>query len=158
MAGGLLRDHWGMPFDEGLAELNRDECMALLANASFGRVGVSVDALPAILPVTIALLDDTVVFRTIPGTKLAFAAARSILAVEVDDYDPSLGDGWSVLVRGIASELVDEREIARARRLLAGSWINGAAEHYVRVSCDLVTGRRLRHLVSADTRRRGAGR
>jgi uncharacterized protein len=140
-----------MPFDAGLAELNRDECMALLANATFGRVGVSVDALPAILPVRIALRDDAVMFRTVPGTKLAFAASRSVLAVEADHYDPSIGDGWSVLVRGVASELVDEGEIARARELLKGSWIDGAAEHYVRVGCDLVTGRRLRHLAPAET-------
>ena len=140
-----------MPFDAGLAQLNRDECMALLASATFGRVGVSVDALPAILPVTIAMTDDAVLFRTIPGTKLAFAASRSVLAVEADHYDPSIGDGWSVLVRGVASELVDEGDIARARDLLAGSWIDGAAEHYVRVGCDLVTGRRLRHAASAET-------
>ena len=125
--------------------------MALLASATFGRVGVSVDALPAILPVKIAVADDAVLFRTVPGTKLAYAASRSVLAIEADHYDPSIGDGWSVLVRGVASEVVDEGEIARARELLAGSWIDGAAEHYVRVGCDLVTGRRLQHPASAET-------
>jgi nitroimidazol reductase NimA-like FMN-containing flavoprotein (pyridoxamine 5'-phosphate oxidase superfamily) len=140
-----------MPFDHGLARLTRDECMTLLESASFGRVGVSVEALPAILPVTISMLDGSVVFRTIPGTKLAQAAAGSILAVEADDYDAAAGDGWSVLVRGVASELIDDRDIARARRLLADSWIDGeTAEHYVQVSCDLVTGRRLRHTTSTD--------
>lgn len=54
-------------------------------------------------------------------------------------------------MRGVASELVDKREIARARELLVGSWIDGAAEHYVRVDCDLVTGRRLRHSASSET-------
>lgn len=133
-----------MPFDDGLARLSRQECLALLASASFGRVGVSVEALPAILPVTIALMDESVVFRTIPGTKLAYATKGSILAVEADQYDAALGDGWSVLVRGVASELVDAGDIGRARELLADSWINGhTAEHYVGVGCDLVTGRRL---------------
>lgn len=142
-----------MPFDQGLARLTREECISLLASASFGRVGVSVQALPAILPVTIAMLDESVIFRTIPGTKLAFAAAGSILAVEVDEYDASLRNGWSVLVRGTAAELVDPRAIARARELLADSWISQeSGEHYVGVSCDLVTGRRLRRSLSVSHR------
>jgi nitroimidazol reductase NimA-like FMN-containing flavoprotein (pyridoxamine 5'-phosphate oxidase superfamily) len=140
-----------MPFDDGLVRLSRQECLALLASESFGRVGVSVEALPAILPVTIALMDESVVFRTIPGTKLAYATKGSILAVEADQYDAALGDGWSVLVRGVASELVDAGDIGRARELLADSWINGhTAEHYVGVSCDLVTGRRLHHQLAGQ--------
>jgi uncharacterized protein len=133
-----------MSFDEGSLRLNREQCMALLTSVAFGRVGVSVDALPAIVPVTIAVLDDSVVFRTLPGTKLAYAAAGSVLAVEADSYDSEARDGWSVLVRGIASEIDDIHEIARARALLADSWIGDVAEHYVRVGCDLVTGRHLR--------------
>jgi uncharacterized protein len=141
-----------MPFDQGLVRLNRQECMSLLATQSFARVGVSVDALPAILPVTIAVMDDAVVFRTIPGTKLAFAAAGAVLAVEADHYDATVGDGWSVLVRGVASEIVDDGDIARARGLLASSWLDGeTVEHYIRIKCDLVTGRRLRHLATSET-------
>jgi nitroimidazol reductase NimA-like FMN-containing flavoprotein (pyridoxamine 5'-phosphate oxidase superfamily) len=133
-----------MPLEAGLARLNREQCLGLLAHSSFGRVGISVDALPAILPVTIALLDDDVVFRTVPGTKLAYAARNAVLAIEVDDYDPTTREGWSVLVRGVATQLEDEDEIARARSVLDRSWIPEASgEHFVRVSSDLVTGRRL---------------
>lgn len=125
--------------------------MTLLANASFGRVGVSVEALPAILPVTIALMDESIVFYTFPGTKLAYATQGSILAVEADHYDAALGDGWSVLVRGVASELVESDDIDRARVLLANSWIdNHNAARYVGVGCDLVTGRRLHHAAPAS--------
>jgi uncharacterized protein len=133
-----------MPYDSGLPHLTREECMTLLAGASFGRVGISVDALPAILPVTITLIDDSVVFRTVPGTKLALAAAGSILAVEVDRYEPSADGGWSVLVRGPASELTAHAQISQARAQLADSWFGpNTPEHFVRVGCDLVTGRRL---------------
>jgi uncharacterized protein len=133
-----------MPLEAGLARLNREQCMELLAGASFGRIGVSVDALPAILPVTIAVMGDGIVFRTVAGTKLAYAARNAVLAVEVDDYDPGHGDGWSVLVRGVATQLEDTGEIARAGELLDRSWMpEGADEHFVRVGCDLVTGRRL---------------
>jgi nitroimidazol reductase NimA-like FMN-containing flavoprotein (pyridoxamine 5'-phosphate oxidase superfamily) len=135
-----------MPLETGLARLSREQCLRLLAHSNFGRVGVSVDALPAILPVTIALVDDDVVFRTVPGTKLAYAARNAVLAVEVDDYDPPSGEGWSVLVRGVATQLEDEAEIDRARSVLDRSWIpESTGEHFVRVRSDLVTGRRLNH-------------
>jgi nitroimidazol reductase NimA-like FMN-containing flavoprotein (pyridoxamine 5'-phosphate oxidase superfamily) len=137
-----------VPFDQTLTRISRDECLRLLATATFGRVGVSVDALPAILPVTIVVIDEAVVFRTVPGTKLAAATQRSVLAVEADEYDADAGDGWSVLVRGVASELTRTDAMERVRRQLPESWIGpGAGEHYVRVACDLVTGRRLRRPV-----------
>lgn len=142
-----------MPFDQGLTRLSRDECMGLLAATTFARVGVSVDALPAILPVTIVVMDDAIVFRTVPGTKLAYAAAGAVLAVEADAYDSSTREGWSVLVRGVAMEVSEPGTIEHARSLLANSWIDGAAEHYVRVSCDLVTGRLLRHQIPTETAR-----
>jgi uncharacterized protein len=133
-----------MTLEAGLARLNREECMDLLARSTFGRVGVSVDALPAILPVTIALVGDELVFRTVPGTKLAYAARNAVLAIEVDDYEPATGEGWSVLVRGVATQLEDPDEIDRARSVLDRTWIpEQTGEHFVRVGCDLVTGRRL---------------
>ena len=130
--------------------------MELLSPAWFGRVGVSVHALPAILPVVIAVVGERIVFRTIPGTKLAHAATGSILAVEADGYDRETGEGWSVLVRGVATELVDSATLSRARELLAHSWIGEtAAEHYIGVGCDLVTGRRLRRGSNLGDDRRG---
>lgn len=130
------------------------QCELCSTGGGTRRVGVSGEALPAILPVTIAVMDQSVIFRTIPGTKLAHAAAGSILAIEADHYDTSERRGWSVLVRGVASELLDEHDITRARERLTDWWIDRqTAEHYVNVSCDLVTGRRLDH-PTPDTRRR----
>ncbi len=129
-----------------LAQLSRPECLELIGASHFGRVGVSIDALPAVLPVVLGRLDDSVVFRTVPGTKLAFAAAGAVVAVEVDEFDRDRGDGWSVLVRGIAQEITDPVTISRARDLLDRTWLDlDHAEHYVQVGLDLVTGRRLQH-------------
>ncbi|MGZ8735466.1 MAG: pyridoxamine 5'-phosphate oxidase family protein [Acidimicrobiia bacterium] len=127
-----------------LAELSRDECIALLRQVRLGRVGVSVDALPAIFPVFLTVIDGAVVFRTVPGTKLKAAADGAIVAVEADGYDDATGEGWSVLVRGVANELADEARTEIARSRLTTTWIDGAPEHLVEVSTDLVTGRRLR--------------
>jgi nitroimidazol reductase NimA-like FMN-containing flavoprotein (pyridoxamine 5'-phosphate oxidase superfamily) len=126
-----------------LRELSRSECLDLLRDAAFGRVGVSVDALPAIFPVFLAVIDDVVVFRSAPGTKLEAAADGAIVAVEVDTVDETTGVGWSVLVRGIADELTDGPTLDAARARLGTTWLDGAREHVVEVSTDLVTGRRL---------------
>lgn len=126
-----------------LSELSRAQCLALLESATVGRIGVSIDALPAIFPVFITVVNGVVAFRTVPGTKLAAASAGAIVALEADDVDGVTGDGWSVLVRGIASEVTDETRIATARHRLRETWIDGAPMHLVEISPDLVTGRRL---------------
>ena len=131
------------PTTPRLGELSRDECLSLLGQSRLGRVGVSIDALPAIFPVFLTVADGAVVFRTVPGTKLKAAADGAIVAIEADDYDDTTGQGWSVLVRGVAHELASEGLTGIARSRLTTSWIDGAPEHLVAVSADLVTGRRL---------------
>ena len=133
-----------MDLQTRLAELSRTECLALLHQKQLGRVGVSIDALPAIFPVFIAVVDDAVVFRTVPGTKLSAASSGSIVALEVDAFDEGTGHGWSVLVRGVATELADGARATLARQRLHTTWIDGAPEHLVEISLDLVTGRRLK--------------
>lgn len=130
--------------------LSRDECMTLLETASVGRVGVSVGAIPAVLPVNYVMDGDTIVFRTVPGTKLDAALTNSVVAFEADSFDPSHETGWSVLVRGIAREITDEHALTRVRRLPLQSWaFNGDADRWVSVDAELVTGRRV---VACDDR------
>jgi nitroimidazol reductase NimA-like FMN-containing flavoprotein (pyridoxamine 5'-phosphate oxidase superfamily) len=127
-----------------LARLNRDECLQLLGGCRLGRVGVSVDALPAIFPVFLTVMEDrNVVFRTVPGTKLTAASRGEIVAVEADEFDAASGEGWSVLVRGVARALEDGHRAEQARQRLHPHWMFGSAEHFVQVSTDLVTGRRV---------------
>jgi nitroimidazol reductase NimA-like FMN-containing flavoprotein (pyridoxamine 5'-phosphate oxidase superfamily) len=134
----------GMEATPRLSELSRAECLRLLESAAVGRIGVSIDALPAIFPVFITVVDGVVAFRTVPGTKLAAASAGAIVALEADTFDDRTGEGWSVLVRGVATETTDDTRIATARGRLKETWIDGAPMHLVEISPDLVTGRRLR--------------
>ncbi len=126
-----------------LSELHRSECLTLLESAGVGRIGISIDALPAIFPVFITVVDGVVAFRTVPGTKLAAASAGAIVALEADTFDDRTGAGWSVLVRGLAREVTDEARIVAASSRLGSTWIEGAPTHIVEISPDLVTGRRL---------------
>src|SRR5579864_9394187 len=91
--------------ERAIEELAPAECLRLLASVPVGRVGVTIDALPAVLPVNFVVSDGAVLFRTVPGTKLDTATAGAVVAFEADGYDPP-SDAWSVLVRGVARPLV----------------------------------------------------
>jgi nitroimidazol reductase NimA-like FMN-containing flavoprotein (pyridoxamine 5'-phosphate oxidase superfamily) len=117
--------------------------LALLATQQVGRLGVSIQALPAILPVNFRLLNERIVVRTVPGTKLDAAAAQTVIAFEVDDYDPTGRWGWSVLVRGAGAEITDPDELAAVRTLGLRAWAfkDGDANRFLRIDTTLVTGR-----------------
>lgn len=126
-----------------LEELTRDECLTLLRSRHVGRVGVTIAALPAVLPVNYAMLDDDIVFRTMPGTKLTAAAMNTVVAFEVDDADDTTRTGWSVMVVGQAEEIRDEAVLDRARQLDLEPWVDGAADHFVMVRSERLSGRRV---------------
>ncbi len=119
--------------------LDRSACYELLRGRTLGRVGVSLADDIVILPVFYALLDDDIVFRTDPGTKLNAAVVGTKVAFEVD----SPTDGWSVLVIGHAGEIRDHDERVAAAARLGHDWPAGERECLVRVSAERVSGRRL---------------
>jgi nitroimidazol reductase NimA-like FMN-containing flavoprotein (pyridoxamine 5'-phosphate oxidase superfamily) len=127
-------------------EISAQECLKRLAETEVGRVGVSIGALPAVVPVNYAVVDDAVVFRTAPGSQLDGAVAHAVVAFEADGYDPEMGEGWSVLIRGIAEEVTDPTEVSQLDELRLESWaLDGAADHWVRVPATVISGRLTRH-------------
>jgi nitroimidazol reductase NimA-like FMN-containing flavoprotein (pyridoxamine 5'-phosphate oxidase superfamily) len=68
--------------------LDRDECLRLLGDVQVGRVAVTTEALPVVLPVNFLLDGDRVVFSSAPGTKLYVAATGARMAFEAEDVDP----------------------------------------------------------------------
>jgi uncharacterized protein len=127
----------------GLEVLSGPECLRLLGTRSLGRIGLSIDALPAVLPVNYVVVDDHVVIRTGRGTKLATATRNTIVAFEVDDIDAETGEGWSVMVRGLAREVSDPPELEFAREAPLAAWLDPEHSRHVAVSTDLVSGRRV---------------
>lgn len=129
-----------------LQTLSRTECLALLGGASVGRLGVSIGALPAILPVNYCLLDDAVVVRTVPGSKLDAATTQAVVAFEVDHHEPDGTSGWSVLVQGVAEEATDPIELAELRALPLRAWAfpSGEAHRFLRIDTELISGRTFR--------------
>ena len=129
----------------GMVELGPVECLELLGSVPVGRVGVTVDALPAVLPVNFVVWQGSIVFRTVPGTKLDAAAAGAVVAFEADAYGTAEAPGgWSVLVRGIARVVTDPGELAEMAFLGLDSWAwDGGAGRYVCIEPTVMTGRRV---------------
>ncbi len=123
--------------------LSAEECVTLLHQVPVGRIGITVDALPVILPVNYSVVDDAIMFRTIPGSKLAAASASTVVAFEVDSHGDDGCSGWSVLVQGMAREVTDplEREIALRAPIRAWA-IGDRADRVVRIEMQTLSGRR----------------
>jgi nitroimidazol reductase NimA-like FMN-containing flavoprotein (pyridoxamine 5'-phosphate oxidase superfamily) len=122
--------------------LPRGECIRLLAEVGIGRVGLSVDSLPVILPVNYVLDGARLVFRTGEGSKFEAATRNAVVCIEIDHIEPRWQSGWSVLVTGQAHHVPDG-ELSEAARDLLVPWSLTAGDHYVAVPLDIVTGRRV---------------
>jgi uncharacterized protein len=124
--------------------ISRRECLALLAGQKVGRLGFVVGGQPMVLPVNYAVDGDVVVFRTGEGSKLE-AAHGAKVAFEIDAVDDATGTGWSVVVQGVAEEIADTGDwLDDSLRAKAGpTWIPGPADHYVRITPQVISGRRL---------------
>jgi len=123
--------------------LSDDKCIDLLHQVPVGRIAVTVDALPVILPINFAVVDGAVVFRTPAGTKLAAATTRAVVAFEVDSYEAAGRSGWSAMVQGVATEVTDLAGLRRIEAAAIDSWaLDGAADHVIRIELHRVSGRR----------------
>jgi nitroimidazol reductase NimA-like FMN-containing flavoprotein (pyridoxamine 5'-phosphate oxidase superfamily) len=143
----MAADRTPDPTDPGsLDEIEAEECWRLLATQQVGRLAVMVGHYPLVFPVNFALDDKVIVFRTAPGTKL-YAIERSNVTFEVDEIDVVRRSGWSVLVRGVAHQLLARRNsemAARSEAAGAQPWAPGERDRIVRIVPDQVTGRRIR--------------
>lgn len=128
--------------ERALVVLSQRECLALLRTEQVGRVVFTERALPAVIPVTFAVLDDAIVLATSPGSRLARSARGGVLAFEADRLDPVTRTGWSVVVTGMAEFVADPAEEARVRTVL-DPWAPGGHNLVLRLPLTVMTGRRI---------------
>jgi len=128
--------------DRGLEMLSEHECLTLAALQPVGRVGITMGALPMVVPVNFCLAGADVVFHTGAGTKLNAAVRGAVVAFEVDDFDPIGHRGWSVLMIGTARELSID-ELSTLGPLPVRPWAHGLRNHVVRIQTEFMSGRRI---------------
>ncbi|MFF0223036.1 pyridoxamine 5'-phosphate oxidase family protein [Streptomyces sp. NPDC004629] len=130
--------------NDGFRELDRQECLRLLAKVPVGRIVHTRQALPAVLPVNFSLdADGTVLLRTSAASELVRAIHGAVVAFEADQLDPDRQSGWSVVVTGAATVVTDAAEHERLVRSGPRSWAPSPHEVFVRIAPELVTGREL---------------
>lgn len=123
----------------GLEVISPAECKILLRQRTLGRVGLKLADEIMVLPVFYAVVDDEIVFRSAPGTKLDVALMGARVAFEVDGTAP----GWSVMVSGHARLLEEADKQQHARTRLGDDWPEGERDHIIAIPIERISGRRL---------------
>lgn len=135
------------------------ECLRLLAVAAkhgaVGRLAVSCAQAPLMAPVNFTYRDRAVVVRLGEGT-LAAAATGSLVAFETDVVDEQAGSAWSVLVRGLATELDGPERLGTAL-VAPAPLVPSPGDRVIAIRADVVTGRRFRVGARPEHRRATAG-
>jgi uncharacterized protein len=127
----------------GLEILSEEECRRLISAVHLGRIVFTDRALPAIQPVDFVMCRGEVIIRTSSASKLAAAARNAVVAFEVDDFDPALRTGWSVVIVGHARVVSENGELAHVRDLPLRTWTPAAQDHYIAITPELISGHRL---------------
>jgi nucleotide-binding universal stress UspA family protein len=150
-AGGSDDDAGAGPWVGALEEIPEEECLALLAGKSVGRLVVVHDDAPIAFPVNYVLDGRTVAVRTDPGTKLDWGTLGRV-AFEVDDIDEERRQGWSVVVQGVGRDVTDGvdawSERMRSKELVP--WVGGERQHWIAIASPRITGRRIRNQEDAE--------
>lgn len=127
-----------------LEALSREECLRRLAEHSFGRLAVNGSGgVPVVRPVNYWFDPSTqsVIIRTVEGSKLVELLHLAHAAFEVDEIDERARTGWSVLVAGRAEEITRAHERERLHDRGALPWAPGKKQHLVRIRAATVSGR-----------------
>jgi nitroimidazol reductase NimA-like FMN-containing flavoprotein (pyridoxamine 5'-phosphate oxidase superfamily) len=124
--------------------LERDECLRLLAHDEIGRLAVNDFNLPVVFPVNYRLDGEAIVFRTDPGTKQSRGPWAAV-SFEIDHFDRVARVGWSVVVKGRLEEVTaaDREAFDRVHALTVDPWGGGAKLHWMRLTPQEITGRRV---------------
>lgn len=124
-----------------LRRLAAEECRDRLGTHGVGRVAMTTDQGPVVIPVNYSVLEGTIVYRTDPEAVTAQVTEGEI-AFEVDNTDDTTGTGWSVLVVGTAEHVTEPETAARLdAQAVEPPWAGGRRDLWVRITPRRVTGR-----------------
>lgn len=132
-------------------ELSERECWEHLRAEAYGRLAVIGEDGPTIYPINVVVDHATVVFRTTQGAKVDAIRDDSRVAFEVDGWDDDDGTAWSVVITGVAKEVVRMLDAVPAAELGVTPWQAGPKPIFIRITPTTVSGRRFRRTDNRDT-------
>ncbi|MFB4302902.1 pyridoxamine 5'-phosphate oxidase family protein [Actinomadura sp. NTSP31] len=130
-----------------LEELDREECLRLIAPGGIGRIAFDDGEGPTVVPVNYTVDGGSVVFRTSLEGRLTRSLLTAVpggqvrAAFEVDRIEERTQEGWSVLLRGGAHPMEDEEKANAAR---VDPWPGGERDAWFSLTAQEVSGRRVR--------------
>jgi hypothetical protein len=130
------------PSESQIESLVPAECWKYLQASYIGRLAVINGEAPEIFPVNFMVVDETVVFRTAPGTKLRALLGGSPVAFEVDGLNPYGTEVWSVVIKGAAGPFDGDPARLQEAGPDRDPWQPGLKEHLVQIRPDDISGRR----------------
>ena len=127
-------------------DLPRSRCEELLASHTTGRVAWNAYDGPEVLPVTYAVYNGDVVFRTSPyGVLAQLAQERCNVAFEIDEIDHENGTAWSVLVRGSSRGVVESFDLVTLWSMEGiVPWATGTRNVFIGITPRTISGRMLK--------------
>ena len=131
----------GAALSDRIDELSAADCWALLRGTGLGRLATAVDGFADIFPVNYFVHEESILFRTAPGSKLVNIALNPCVAFEVDGVDTRWH--WSVVIHGKAQQLLSQSDVIESGVMELVSWSPTAKHDYVRITPDDVNGRRI---------------
>jgi len=130
-----------------MVELDRPECLRLLAATSVGRIVISAgeSGHPVVRPVNYVFDESSqsVLIRSDQGSKLHALLRSTKAAFEIDGADLPRRVGWSVIIVGVTEEITHPAELRRIEGLGLEPWAPGHKGQWVRVRANTVSGRRI---------------
>lgn len=126
--------------------VDEDRCWELLEQAALGRLATIVDGRLHLVPLTFSVIDRSIVFRTVEGTKLDHAMNNPGVegVFEIDDLGDGLQGAWSVVVAGALEPVLSLVRVAELDRRAEPSWLLGdTGGTWVQLLPFKVTGREL---------------
>ncbi|MFD6654038.1 helix-turn-helix domain-containing protein [Streptomyces parvus] len=126
-----------------MVELDEATCWTRLGDHGVGRVALTLEDGPVVLPVNYQVLDGEVMFRTGDDSPLA-AAADTEIAFEADHFDDAFSRGWSVLIVGTVRPVADDDASQQLREAAFSTpWAGQEREHVMLLGARRITGRRI---------------
>jgi nitroimidazol reductase NimA-like FMN-containing flavoprotein (pyridoxamine 5'-phosphate oxidase superfamily) len=130
--------------DTQLETLDYDTCLDLLRTRRIGRIAVTTDTGPVVLPINYRLVETKaacwIAVRTRPGNVIDRAPMHA--AFEIDEIDEAHHAGWSVLAQGTLHP-VDADAASFELRFDPEPWLLEERDQWLVLWPFQVTGRRL---------------
>jgi hypothetical protein len=102
--------------------LDEDYCWGLLNSGSFGRVALSAQAMPVIVPVRYSVARRRVRFRPAGTAGIAGALVNNVVAFQADGFDDEICAAWSVHLVGRVIE-TEGAGFELRPSLIQGHWL-----------------------------------